>query len=229
MSSVEGLREGEPVATIGNPLGLCHSVSTGAISALNRSSEDARQCDSRIKYVQTDLHVAPGSSGGPLLTRRGRVIGMVTSRAEMEGITFAIQLDSVHGMLSELESHRKIFRPWLGFKGIALSPSLVLQVTDPQRQQLLSDIRHGVLVTKVHAPSHASWAQLQPGDIITHADGKPIDWLGDILIKLSPDHQSTLLRVARLATEPRTGQMTVCHFEALLGTGEFDIIMGNLH
>lgn len=229
IADVDGLRAGDPVAAIGNPLGLHHSVSTGVISALHRSNEEARQPDSRIRYIQTDMHTSPGSSGGPLLTPGGQVIGMITNRAETEGIAFAIQLDSVRTMLSELEHQRKIFRPWLGFKGITLSPSLVLQVADPQRQQIMAALRHGVLVTKVHERSPASRATLRPGDIITHADGQVVGCLGDILMRMAPDHQQTLLQVARLETERGTGKSTLLQFETSIGADEFEIILGSLH
>ena len=203
-------------------------MTVGVVGGADRSNEDARQPDSRIRYLQTDLHTNPGSSGGPLLTREGRVIGMVTTRADVQGITFAIQLDSVRRMIDELAQRRRIFRPWLGFKGVSISPELILQITDSERRDLIRTTIHGgVLVTKVHEQSPGSAASLRPGDIITHVNGLPVRSLGDILVQAAPtnpDLTITTMRIIpsyssvgrKLEMRKITNQLVAAEFDILL-------------
>lgn len=219
-------RQGDPVGTLGSPLGLRNSLTTGVVGAVNRSSEDARQPDTRIKYIQTDLHINPGSSGGPLFTRSGVVVGMVTTRAEVEGISFAIQLDSVHGMITELERQRKVFRPWLGICGLTLQPDLILQVKDANRRELLSSLQDGLLVTRVRRNSPGEDASLQPGDIITHVNDHRVNGLGDIVSKCTLEHPQIDLAVVRLVKDPQ-GAWRMKPFNSTLSTSEFDILLNS--
>ncbi|PJF16713.1 putative serine protease HhoB [Paramicrosporidium saccamoebae] len=215
-------RLGDPVAALGNPLGLKNSLTVGVVGG-SRSNEEAKRPDSRVRYVQMDLHTNPGSSGGPLFTPKGAVIGMVTQRAEVEGISFAIQLRSVKRMITELEEKRRVSRPWLGFTGITLGPELVFQVTCPRRKHLLRSVGNGVLVTKVHLQSPSSEADLQPGDIITHVNGAPVASLGDILMQSTPENPALELTAVRIISE--NGELETKEFNSLLHTAEFDIML----
>lgn len=215
-------RLGDPVAALGNPLGLRNTLTVGVVGG-SRSNEEAKRPDSRVRYVQIDLHTNPGSSGGPLFTKKGEVIGMVTQRAEVEGISFAIQLGSVKRMIAELEEKRRVSRPWLGFTGITLSPELIFQVTCPRRKQLLRSLQNGVLVTKVHLQSPSSEADLQPGDIITHVNGMPITSLGDILTQSTPESPALELTAVRIIAE--NGDLETKEFNSILHTAEFDIML----
>ena len=198
-------------------------MTAGVVGGIDRSNEEARQPDSRIRYLQTDLHTNPGSSGGPLLTRDGNVIGMVTTRADVDGVTFAIQLSSVRRMIEELMQQRRVFRPWLGFKGIACTSELWLQVMCPERRELLrKNVPCGVLVTKVHAGSPGSAASLRPGDIITHANGDPVGCLGDILGRMSPTDPKLSLTLLRIVPVGKT--LNVERFTSQLTAAEFDIL-----
>lgn len=173
----------------------------GVVAGVNRNNDEAHQPDSRIRYLQTDLHTNPGSSGGPIISRDGRVVGMVTTRAEVEGISFAIQLDSVQGMIDALKSRKRIFRPWIGLKGIALNPELIMQVSDPRRRALLEKIKQGVLVTKVHPNGPAHEARLLPGDIITRVNDKSVACLGDILLHADPNKPDLRVEARRLLAQ----------------------------
>lgn len=214
---------GSPIVAIGNPLGLHNSVALGVVAGTNRSNEDARQPDSRVRYLQVDLHTGPGSSGGPVIRADGTVVGMVTSRADIEGITFAIQLNSVQEMIAQLRERRRIFRPWIGIKGISLSPELLLQVEDPQRRELLRSLRQGFLVTKIHEKSPARDADLRPGDIITAIDRQPVACLGDILGHTTVEHPKIDIQAMRIdhGGSPRI-------LNTHLVADEFDVAVGSL-
>ena len=136
------IKVGEAVATIGryniaksmhfmplflsicSPLGLRNSVSTGIVAAVDRSSEEVHQADNRIRYLQGDLNVHPGSSGGPLFTCDGHVIGIITTKADVPGISIAIKMnENVEKMIEQLRDGC-ILRPYLGIKGISLNEEL---------------------------------------------------------------------------------------------------------
>lgn len=217
------VRQGDSIGAIGSPLGLRNSLTVGVVGAINRTNEEARQPDFRVRYIQTDLHTNPGSSGGPLFNRRGDVVGMMTTRAEVEGISFAIQLDSVRRMINELEEGRRIFRPWVGFTGLTLSSELLLQVADTRRRDLLSALNGGVLVTKVHPNSPGSDAELLPGDIITHVNDTRVSCLGDVLGQSTPEHPEIEISVVRIVK--RDGILHRKSFNSTVTTSEFDILM----
>jgi S1-C subfamily serine protease len=107
LGSTEGLLVGDPVVAVGNPLGLegGPSVSTGIVSALDRTLEDANRTLTGI--LQTDAAITEGSSGGALLDSQGRLVGITTavgvSRVGVEGIGFAIPVEDVAGLLKYLE------------------------------------------------------------------------------------------------------------------------------
>ncbi len=115
------LKVGQKAYAIGNPLGLSLSMTTGIISSLNRIIESPS--GSKISHViQTDAAINPGNSGGPLLDKSGRLIGVTTSIATTNGsggnigIGFAIPVDTVNRVATELIQSGKYLRPDLGVK-----------------------------------------------------------------------------------------------------------------
>jgi serine protease Do len=163
------MEPGDWVMAIGNPFNLAHTVSVGVISAKDRPFPIA---DSRWQDVlQTDAAINPGNSGGPLLNVRGEVVGMnsaIYADARQQGnigIGFAIPINVVRELLPQLRGG-KVTR---GVIGITVGDVPV----DAYAEFGLSE-RRGALVTSVGQGGPANRAGLEPGDVITEFNGKPI-------------------------------------------------------
>ena len=169
---------GEFAMAVGSPLGLDTTVTTGIISAVNREVES-----DGTKYVciQTDAAINSGNSGGALVNSDGKVIGINTlklSGSGVEGIGFAIPINSTLDILSQLKDHNKVLRPYIGISGIDLDDSTA------KRYNLVL----GVYVKTVQSFSPAEKAGLQSGDVIIQADGKDIKTM-DELNEIKNSHQ----------------------------------------
>ena len=121
----DALRVGDWVIAIGNPFGLAHTVTAGIVSAKDRMIGAGPYDD----FIQTDASINPGNSGGPLFNIKGEVIGINTvilspSGANV-GIGFAIPINMVKEVLSELKEKGKVTRGWLGVSVQPLTPELV--------------------------------------------------------------------------------------------------------
>ena len=158
-----GVMIGETVIAIGNPFGLSHTVTTGVVSALDRSlrSEERTYAD----FIQTDASINPGNSGGPLLDIRGELIGINTAiYGKAQGIGFAIPVDRARRVMRDLVSYGEVRRPWLG---------LVVQDLTPELAQHIGTTK-GVVVAEVEAESPAVSAGLTRGDVIVRVDGRDV-------------------------------------------------------
>ncbi|PQO27684.1 S1C family serine protease [Blastopirellula marina] len=183
------LRVGQKVFAIGNPFGFDHTLTTGIISGLGRSieAEGGRQIDD---LIQTDAAINPGNSGGPLLDSSGRLIGVNSAiyspSGAYAGIGFAIPVDTVNAVVTELIRFGVIKRPYLGvrFAPPTINAQLGIQ---------------GAIVGEVIPGSPAEAAGIHPtvqapqggiilGDIIVEIDGKPIRHYGDVVHALF-DHK----------------------------------------
>jgi serine protease Do len=146
---------GETVIAVGNPFGYQHTVTTGVVSALERTLEPAQG----VKYehlIQTDAPINPGNSGGPLLNIRGELIGINTAiRAGAQGLGFAIPVNKVREIMIGLLSVRRAGHPWLGLTFRADRPS-------------------SAVVARVDHDSPALKAGLKPGDAIESLDAKAV-------------------------------------------------------
>jgi serine protease Do len=157
------LRVGEQVVAVGNPFGLGHSVSLGIVSAKARSIGAGPYDD----FIQTDASINPGNSGGPLFNLRGEVIGINTAiRAGAEGIGFAIPIDVLKDVMTQLKSKGFVER---GKLGLTFQP-----VTAELAAALGLDRPHGALVNDVLKDSAADKAGLKPGDVIVNVNGADI-------------------------------------------------------
>jgi Do/DeqQ family serine protease len=158
MGDSEDLMIGETVIAIGNPFGFSHTVTTGVISALNRSVQAADR--TYRDFIQTDASINPGNSGGPLLNINGNLIGINTAiYSKAQGIGFAIPINRAKRVVDDLIKYGEIHIPWLGLFVQDLDPKLVHYFNIPQGQ--------GVLVSEVTEHSPAQEAGLKSGDVIT--------------------------------------------------------------
>lgn len=157
MGKSSDLMIGETVIAIGNPFGLSHTVTTGVISALNRSI----RTESRIyrDFIQTDAAINPGNSGGPLLNIEGELIGINTAiYQKAQGVGFAIPIDRAKIIMKELIEHGEVHPAWIGVEVQSLDESLA-------RSLGLSG-RRGVIVTQLSPRGPGEKAGLKRGDLI---------------------------------------------------------------
>lgn len=175
------MKVGQPVVAIGNPQGFDHSVTTGVLSARERTIDvgDDNGSDTR-KYqhlLQTDASINPGNSGGPLLNLNGEVIGMnVAVSKDSQGIGFAIPASTIKNVVQKLENNQEIPKdpePFIGVKLITL--------TDEVAKQMETNVTQGAVVVEVTFKSPAYEADLRPYDIITGVDSINVKTHTDIV------------------------------------------------
>ena len=175
VGSSDNLEVGQLTFAIGNPFGLDQTLTTGVVSALGREIESTPGRHIR-NIIQTDAAINPGNSGGPLLDSAGRLIGVNSSilspSGAFAGVGFAIPVDEVNQVVTELIRNGKVARPGLG---VALAP-------DQLTRRIGLD---GVLVMRVDPGGPADAAGLRPterdlrgnirlGDLITAIDDRPV-------------------------------------------------------
>jgi serine protease Do len=159
----DGLRVGEWVCAIGNPLGYVHSVTVGVISFLGRKVWDP----SLDAFIQTDAGISYGNSGGPLINARGEVVGITTAMSsQASSIGFAIPINQVMAVLPQLKERGRVTRGYLGVSLTTATPDL--------RRSLHLSTPHGALVEDVVADTPAERAGLRAYDLIVGADEAPI-------------------------------------------------------
>ena len=158
----DALTVGEWVVAIGNPFGLDGTVSLGIVSGKGRDLKSAQILND---FIQTDAMIDRGSSGGPLLDLRGRVVG-VNSRGQGRGIGFTIPINTAKRVAADLLGEGRIARAWLG---------VTVQPLDRELADYW-DIGHvqGVVVGSVAPGSPAQAAGIEVGDVVTRFDGEPV-------------------------------------------------------
>lgn len=177
------LRVGQKVFAIGNPFGLDWTLTTGIVSALDRSLSGENGTIEHL--IQTDAAINPGNSGGPLLDSAGRLIGINTAiyspSGASAGIGFAVPVDTLNRVVPQLIK-----------SGAYTRPSLGVELDERINQRLKAALKvEGVVILKVPDGSAALRAGLQgakitadgeliPGDIITAADGRQVDTVGKL-------------------------------------------------
>ncbi|WP_087973881.1 S1C family serine protease [Oceanobacillus rekensis] len=175
------IKVGEPAIAIGNPLGLYLSstVTQGVISGTERTipqdfNQDGR-ADWQAEVIQTDAAINPGNSGGALINIYGQLIGinsMKINQEAVEGIGFAIPIDSAIPIIEELESTGEVIRPYLGVEIYSLDE--VPQTEWKSTLNLPSEVEGGVYVWTVEDLSPADHAGIKRLDVITELDGKQV-------------------------------------------------------
>lgn len=163
---------GEWLVAIGNPQGFDHTVTTGVLSAKERSitiSGENGEKDREYEHLlQTDASINPGNSGGPLLNLSGEVVGInVAVSSDSQGIGFAIPTSTITEVLDKLKNNEAIPQKPVPFIGATL-----MTMTDEVARQMGTDVKEGSVVSDIVYKSPAYLADLRPYDIITGADGK---------------------------------------------------------
>jgi len=157
---------GEPVIAIGNPFGLSNSVTTGVLSAVDRSI----RTEDRVYhgFLQTDASINPGNSGGPLLNAEGRLVGINTAIYDgAQGIGFAIPIDVAKRVMGELIAHGAVAPVSLGIEVQDLDARLVEALALPRGAS-------GALVSRVSEGGPGAAAGVRRGDLVTRLDGMAV-------------------------------------------------------
>jgi serine protease Do len=156
---------GETIIAIGNPFGLSHTVTTGVVSAVNRSLNTGER--TYYDFIQTDASINPGNSGGPLLNIKGDLVGINTAiYGKAQGIGFAIPISRAKRIVEELISHGAVDSPWIGIATQTLTPELASHFSLREKR--------GVIIRAVEPESPAARAGLRRGDVMLALDGRPV-------------------------------------------------------
>ena len=186
------LRVGDFVVAIGNPFGLGQTVTTGIVSALNRTGLGIEGFED---FIQTDASINPGNSGGALVNLHGELVGINTAiiapAGGNVGIGFAIPTDMAANVMQQLIEHGEVRRGLLGVTVQDLSPELADAFGIEQEK--------GVVITQVMEDSSAADAGIQPGDVVLAVDGRPVKRSADLRnrVGLSPVGEKVELSIVR--------------------------------
>ena len=183
------LKPGQWVVAIGSPFGLDHSVTAGIVSAVGRANPYANQ--RYVPFIQTDVAINRGNSGGPLLDTRGQVVGInsqiFSNSGGYMGVSFAIPIDVAMNAVQQLKANGKVRRGQLGVQIQAMD-------RDAARALGLPDA-NGALVATVEPGSAAERAGLQRQDVIRSVNGRPVYESSDlppIIGAMAPGSRVTL-------------------------------------
>lgn len=185
----DDLRVGQKVFAIGNPFGLDYTLTSGIVSALDRTLSDEKGGVAIDHLIQTDAAINPGNSGGPLLDSAGRLIGINTAiyspSGAYAGIGFAVPVDTVNRVVPELIASGRYVRPSLG-----------ISVDEDINRHVLAQLDlEGVLILRVTPGSAAEAAGLRgtrlqrggnliPGDVILALGERPVTTVNELLGRL---------------------------------------------
>ncbi len=181
------LRTGEWVIAIGSPYGFANSVTAGIVSAKSRDNLSGDPNMDAVPFIQTDVAVNPGNSGGPLLNMRGEVVGInsqIFSRTgSFSGISFAIPIDYAYGVAEQLMKTGHVTRGRIGVGITNVTKDLADSLGLPKTQ--------GAAVGSVEDNSPAAKAGLQPGDVILKLDGRTVEGSADLSRTIRSLHPGT--------------------------------------
>src|SRR5690606_1409791 len=158
------------VLAIGSPFGLDSTVTAGIVSAINRDTGDY------LPFIQTDVAVNPGNSGGPLINLQGQVVGInsqiVSRSGGFMGISLAIPIDEVMRVVEQLKAHGKVTRGRIGVQ--------ITTVPDDVAKALGLEQARGALVSNVEPDGPAAKAGVRAGDVIIGFNDQQIDHMSDL-------------------------------------------------
>jgi serine protease Do len=214
----EGLRPGEWVVAIGSPFNFDQSVTAGIVSAKGRSTNQQQY----VPFIQTDVAINRGNSGGPLLNLNGEVVGInswiLSSGGGYMGLSFSIPIETATSAVKQLREHGRVSRGLLGVQVGAVNRELA--------EALNLERPVGALVNDVTADSAAEKAGIQPGDVILEFDGEAIEAWSDLppLVGANPPGTEAEVLVSRNGKE-KTFEVTLDALESdeegvLLASGQ---------
>lgn len=219
----DSLRVGEQVVAIGNALGYGQSVTTGIVSATNRTlttAADNSADSSAAAYIQTDAAINPGNSGGALVNMQGEVIGINSAKlasTEVEGMGYAIPITRVSSIISTLMNETTLTRVAQEAQG-----SIGITVTTvPASVTQAYGIPTGVYVSEVPSGSNAEAAGLRRGDVITALDGRSVTDVSQLqdLLQYYSAGQSVTLTVQSIKNNAYAEKTIVTMLTASVGNG----------
>ncbi len=188
----DDLRVGEWVLAIGNPFNLRSTVTAGIVSAKGRAAGSGQGSLQVGSFIQSDVAVNPGNSGGALVNMAGELIGINTmiysSTGNYAGISFAIPTSIVHKVVSDLKEYGTVQRAVLGIAGTNITSAAI------EKYDL--KVSQGALVMEVADRSSAKQAGLKEGDVITSIDGHSISTMSDLQEAISTHKPGDKVRMA---------------------------------
>jgi S1-C subfamily serine protease len=197
LGNSDALRVGQLLIAMGSPFGFQSTVSTGVLSALNRTmrGEQGRLIEN---IIQHSAPLNPGNSGGPLVDSRGRVVGINTAIvAWAQGLGFAVPANTAKWVIGELVAHGRVRRPHLGITGtlVPIPRRLVVEL------DLLND--RAIEVVGVEAGGPAATAGARPGDLIVAIGGRVVTSIDDLhrLLSSSASERRVPLTIVRAGRE----------------------------
>lgn len=218
MGDSDNLKIGEPAIAIGNALGYGQSVTTGVISALNRTLEVSETGTSNA-LIQTDAAINPGNSGGALLNINGEVVGINSSKigaSVVEGMGYAIPISTAKPIIEELMTHETKSRladeerGYLGISCINVTSDLSGDFGMPE----------GIFVAQVYEGTGADRAGLVRGDIITEFDGITVKSQEELTrqmayYKAGETVEITIMQGSPTGYQAKTVQVTLSSYDEL--------------
>lgn len=209
----DSLKVGEQVVAIGNALGYGQSVTTGIVSATNRtlnSNSNTADTANQPSYIQTDAAINPGNSGGALVNMKGEVIGINSAKlasTEVEGMGYAIPVSRVSDIIEKLmneTTRSKVAedqKSSIGITGITVTESVNSAYGIPS----------GVYVAGVSEGSGAQKAGLRKGDVITKFDGKTITQIQELteLLQYYPAGETVELTIQTIGSDNAYTEKTI--------------------
>ena len=201
---------GDWAIAIGNPLGLSYTVTLGIISGTDRDVAKPSGVGNFNNLIQTDAAINPGNSGGPLVNAFGQVIGIntmiargTTNGVSIEGINFAIAINGVKDILSQLVEFGEVIRGWLGVQHVELTATVAEEYgIDPDQV--------GTVVAHVFPGDPADLAGFQIGDVVIRVGEAPIEEAEDLNREIARLGAGTVVEIVVLRDgEERTLTVTL--------------------
>ena len=167
----DSIKVGEFAMAVGSPLGLQSTITCGVVSAVNREVTDTDR--KTYTLIQTDAAINAGNSGGALVNSEGKVIGVNTLKLtgnDVEGMGFAIPINSTTDITSQLIQYSKVRRPYIGVTGMDLDAETARK----------NNLVEGIYVKDVETFSAAEKGGIKIGDVIIKADGKDVKTMDEL-------------------------------------------------